>query len=363
MVSKSSKAPLNQPTGLQAMEKRELESYSEIPRMVENEQDETSLRQMAEISPSESENSFKMFMDHFPGYAILKDEDGRFVYSNAHAQQFLGAKKWEGRSALELLPQEVAERVLQSDAKAQKEIVQEIFPNVPTGDGSQRIYLSIKFPVRRMDRPPLIGSVGVDITRQVEAEEGLRRTNDILERQVEHRTAELVKANERLRHEIKDRRQTERLLRQREQELEIKTARLEEANIAMRVLLKRRHDDKGDVEQSVLYNIKELVEPYLKKIREGNLDVHKTIYLNILEANLKSIASPFVRGLSSRYLKFTPVEIQVANLIKQGKTTKVTAQMMNLSERTIESHRSSIRRKLGIHKQKANLRTHLLSLA
>ncbi|MBW1829909.1 MAG: helix-turn-helix transcriptional regulator, partial [Deltaproteobacteria bacterium] len=84
--------------------------------------------------------------------------------------------------------------------------------------------------------------------------------------------------------------------------------------------------------------------------------------VSILESNLKDIVSPFARELTRNYLKFTPTEIQVANLVKQGKTTKEIADLMNVSGKTIESHRKNIRKKLGIKNKKENLQTHLLNI-
>jgi DNA-binding CsgD family transcriptional regulator len=66
--------------------------------------------------------------------------------------------------------------------------------------------------------------------------------------------------------------------------------------------------------------------------------------------------------LSSKYLKLTPTEIRVANLVKEGKTTKDIAEIMNLAKKTIDSYRENIRRKLGLKNKKTNLRTHLLSV-
>jgi PAS domain S-box-containing protein len=65
---------------------------------------------------------------------------------------------------------------------------------------------------------------------------------------------------------------------------------------------------------------------------------------------------------TKNYTHFTPKEIQVADLVKQGKTTKEIAEITNSSERAIEFHRNNIRKKLGLANKKTNLRSHLLGL-
>ena len=155
---------------------------------------------------------------------------------------------------------------------------------------------------------------------------------------------------------------TEEALRERESELEIKTNSLEEVNTALRVLLKRRDEDKTELEEKVLFNVKELVVPFVGKLKESPLDPKQLSYINILESNLNDIVSPFSRNLSAKYVRLTPKEIQVANLIKQGKTTKEIGEVMTLSPRTIETHRKNMRKKLGIGKNKGNLRSHLLTI-
>lgn len=158
------------------------------------------------------------------------------------------------------------------------------------------------------------------------------------------------------------RRQTDDKLKQREKELEIKTTNLLEMNAALKVLLQRREDDKIELEEKILSNVKELVVHYLEKLRNTALDKRQSGFVDVLEANLKSIISPFSRTLSNKYLNLTPVEVEIADLVRQGKSTKEMADLLNVSARTIEFHRQNIRKKLGINQKKANLRTRLMSL-
>ncbi len=154
----------------------------------------------------------------------------------------------------------------------------------------------------------------------------------------------------------------ERELREREKELKTKTRILEETNTALRVLLKSRDEDKIELEEKVLMNVKELVAPYLDKLKKGEMDEKQKAYIDILESNLNDITSPFSRNISSKFYNLTPSEIQVANHIKLGRTSKDIAEVLNVSPRTIEAHRDNIRKKIGLKNKKANLRTHLLSL-
>jgi DNA-binding CsgD family transcriptional regulator len=155
----------------------------------------------------------------------------------------------------------------------------------------------------------------------------------------------------------------EETLREREFELELQKQNLEEANTALRVLLKRREEDKGELEEKVLANVKELVNPYLDRLKNTSLDSQQRAYLELIASNLNDIISPFLHQLSSKYLNLTPREIEVATLVREGKATKEIAEILNLSMNAVDFHRKNIREKLGLKNKKANLRTHLLSLS
>ncbi|MEJ2639671.1 MAG: LuxR C-terminal-related transcriptional regulator, partial [Desulfosarcinaceae bacterium] len=192
-------------------------------------------------------------------------------------------------------------------------------------------------------------------------ETALKHYHDQLEELVQERTAELAAANKRLAQEIEERKRVEIVLRRREKELEAQSGRLEEVNTALRVLLKQREADKSELQENVLTNVKELVRPYLARLSRSRLDASQRMLVEVLDANLESIVSPFVGKLSSRYFNLTPMEVKVAGLIKEGQTNKEIAELLALSKNTILFHRYNIRTKLGLKGRKVNLRSYLLS--
>jgi len=152
----------------------------------------------------------------------------------------------------------------------------------------------------------------------------------------------------------------EKQIEARTAELKAKSQDLEELNATLRVLLKQREEDKKMLEENILSNVKELVVPYLEKIKTQTSFKLQKEYADAARRNLDDIVSPFVSNLSLKYINLTPTEIQIANLIKQGASTKEIAELMNLALSTIATHRNNLRAKLGLRNQKKNLRTHLL---
>ena len=163
--------------------------------------------------------------------------------------------------------------------------------------------------------------------------------------------------------DITDRRQYLETLEAREKELEIKTRSLEEVNTTLKVLLERRDIDKAALEDTIIGNINDLVIPYLERVKKRTADKRSQAYLAVLENNLETITSSFFRRLTTRYANLTATEIEVANLVKNGKSIKEIADLLSISGKTVENHRMSIRKKMGIANTKTSLRSHLLSLA
>jgi len=150
---------------------------------------------------------------------------------------------------------------------------------------------------------------------------------------------------------------------ERTKELEAKTDKLEEINVALKVLLEKREEDKILLQEQVLSNVKKLAIPYVEKIKKSKLTETQIALLDVIESSLHEIVSPFSLKLSSDSFGLTPAEIKVAALIRQGKRTKEIATIRNLSQKTVGRHRENIRNKLGIKNTKVNLQSHLTSLA
>ena len=169
----------------------------------------------------------------------------------------------------------------------------------------------------------MIGTI-TDITRLKEVEAELKRTQAELEQRVQERTVELS-----------------------------------ESNFALTVLLKKREEDREILAEQVLSNTTKLVEPFFDRLNESRLTEQQQVLVDILRTNIKELTSPFASNFSSKLVRLTPVEIQVANMVKQGKRSKEIAEIMRLSPGTVNVHRKNIRKKLEIAHQKTNLQTML----
>lgn len=151
-------------------------------------------------------------------------------------------------------------------------------------------------------------------------------------------------------------------LRKREKELKTQSRSLEEANIALRVVLKQMEEKKREDQDNVLSNLKQLVIPYIHRLRRSPLGDEEQALVNTLESNLNNITSPLVHKLSSTSLGLTPMEIRVAHLVREGLMNKEIAELLGVSLNTVSSHRYKIRAKLGLKNKGINLRSYLLSL-
>jgi PAS domain S-box-containing protein len=169
--------------------------------------------------------------------------------------------------------------------------------------------------------------VGKDISELKRLEMELKATNDNLESIVQQRTTEL-----------------------------------KEINTTLRVLIKKREEHQRELEESLQSNIQQLVFPTLNKLRMAAKSNKQNLsYVNVLETNLMNIVSPFINKLLDKHKCLTPKEIQIVELIRQGRSSKEIADFLCLSIGTVLVHRNNIRKKLNLRSKNINLTTYLLS--
>jgi PAS domain S-box-containing protein len=324
-------------------------------------------RMEAEQALKESEQRFRTVADFTYDWESWVAPDGTYQYVSPSCQRISGYSANEFLTDAKFLEKMVHpddRKLLIRHLKDEIESMdaETIEFRIITQNGNERWVAHICQPVYG-DDGSFLGrrSSNRDITEKKRGETALRKAHGELEKRVKERTAELIKTNKELRKEISNRKKAEKALKQKGMELEAKTIGLEEANTALKVLLKQREEDKVELEEKVLLNVRELVFPYLEKLKMKKLGEKQRAYIGIIESNLNDIVSPFVHGLSSKLIKLSPTELQVTNLIKQGNTTKEIAEIMNLASSTIDFHRNNIRKKIGIKNKRINLKTYLSS--
>jgi PAS domain S-box-containing protein len=162
--------------------------------------------------------------------------------------------------------------------------------------------------------------------------------------------------------DVSARKQMEDELKQSVSKLTAQAKELEASNIAFKHLLTQRENDKKDLEEDVLSNIRLLVLPYIERLKMNRGMSEELTLINELETNIKSVISPFSHKLSSEYFGLSPKEIKLANLIRAGNQDKDISGILNIALETVKTHRHNIRKKLNLNGKKTNLMTYLLSL-
>jgi len=133
---------------------------------------------------------------------------------------------------------------------------------------------------------------------------------------------------------------------------------LEKRNAAIAQLLAERRKERDELEETISQNFEKFVKPSLNYLRSKS-DVDE---VNLVESLIEEIVYPISKKRTSILDKLTPREIQIATLIREGKTTAEIAKTLTVSNKTIDFHRANIRKKLGLQTsegERINLETYL----
>jgi PAS domain S-box-containing protein len=156
--------------------------------------------------------------------------------------------------------------------------------------------------------------------------------------------------------------QSKQTLKYMEMKLEERNKALQETNTALKALVREWESEKKEYVLSVTSTIKGSLLPLLEGLKKNRVPPEVGGCLDVLESKLDSLASSLFDALASRYPSLSTKELRVADLIRDGKTTKEIAGLFHITPAAVDFHRNSIRRKLGITGRKVNLQSYLLSL-
>jgi len=321
-------------------------------------------RKITEDTLRENEERYRLLLKSSPDPIIVYDMQGRATYVNpAFEQTFHFSSEEVLGKPVDFVPEESWPDTRKHIARMLSGKTIHLFETRRLTKEGRILDVQISSTIYKNRDGKQAGNIVIlrDISTQKQVEKELKRYRDHLEEMVEARTAELAKINTQLQQEVEERKRAEKALRRREVELKAQSHHLGEVNTALKVLLKQREDDKKEIGEHVLANVKGLISPYLERIKGSRLTTIQQTLIDILESNLNNIISPFISKLSSKYFNFTSMEIKISNLVKEGKTNKEIATLLYLSKNTVLFHRHNIRRKLNLKNKKINLRSHLLS--
>jgi PAS domain S-box-containing protein len=159
--------------------------------------------------------------------------------------------------------------------------------------------------------------------------------------------------------DITDRKDKEHALEEKKYEIEAYSKKLEDMNTALNVLLEHKGNEKDVFHKKILNDFKKLVFPYFFTDNERKSRLELLTNLDIIERNTKAILFQDQNSDISPFAVLTPMETQIAQMIREGRKSKEIADSLRMSIHTVYFHRENIRKKLNITKSGVNLTKHL----
>ncbi len=142
--------------------------------------------------------------------------------------------------------------------------------------------------------------------------------------------------------------------------LDEQSQKLMEQNIALRVLGTQLSRDSDTVVSEISMKIDTLITPLLVRLKERVKNDAAEAELCQLEKHLNELTEPFLNSLPLERLQLSKREMQLAEYIREGYTSKEMSSMLCISKKTVDFHRSNLRKKLKI-RDGESLQAHLLS--
>ncbi len=274
------------------------------------------------------------FINNIPDMAWLKDADSRFIAVNRAFGETVGIapESLVNQTCEVCFGKAQAKKFREDDRAVMKDGKQVIVEEMILDSNKNGVWLeTIKSPILD-ESGKVAGTVGIarEITKRKQMMEELRLHRDHLDTLVVERTAELRAERE----------------------------ELNKKNSALRQILEHIEEGRREYRQKICRDIEQVIMPALTQLHE-KVDPSRAGALDALQNNLSAILAKDVDSFRQRYLKLTPRELEICDMIKDGLTSKEISESLSLSLLTVHKHRETIRKKLEITNKHVNLSTYL----
>jgi PAS domain S-box-containing protein len=133
-------------------------------------------RKQAEVDLEQNRELFQRFMDCSPACAYLKDETGRYVYTNKATERFF--PNLLGKTDFDIFPDIIAKELRENDMAALMKGGVSNFDETTEGVNGLLHWTSFKFPIAFSSGKRFLGGLWIDVTKQKKLEEQLRESEE-----------------------------------------------------------------------------------------------------------------------------------------------------------------------------------------
>ncbi len=159
--------------------------------------------------------------------------------------------------------------------------------------------------------------------------------------------------------DITQRKQAESALKESEALLREQKLALEQKNIALGEIIAQIEIEKRKIKDDIALNASTVLLPILERFKS---DETTQKYVTLLRNHIEGLTSSFGGKMREMGTRLTSREMEICTMIKGGLSNKDIAQLLNISDQTVEGHRKKIRKKLDLTNKQINLTAYLRGL-
>jgi PAS domain S-box-containing protein len=159
--------------------------------------------------------------------------------------------------------------------------------------------------------------------------------------------------------DISARKVSEQALLRTQAELRDQKKALEQKNIALREIIAQVEIEKQKINEGITLNVQRVLLPILDQLEKAS---DPNPLLDVFRRHLDGLTSTYGSRITEKAANLTPREVEICNMIKGGLSSKDIAELLKISQATVERHRKNIRAKLRLTNQDINLATFLRNL-